>query len=483
MSNNNANTYRKVTAADLLASGRAKEIDALASDVVSQFNLFLPPDGVLVETSVSINGDPGGNDPPSITDTSSVSDAVQIVDIGPAGGQFVGEKGFLTTPGLPKWNGRRLFISGTQTSCHGFMPAQQFVFGRSRFGGTGTVEPPTGQVDSFGLPKMFADSPFSPGGTGMTFKSAPWEAGISTNWDSGSRISQWDEGTGTGWTGTGVNTYWDGDVGTDNIRYNVSTGSGVSFTVANYDRGFMASKADPDGVQRGGYMYQAADWRNVEYTYALFMFAEAGSDDNCGPYFRGGAHSDSIGCQGFAYHVDIYYNGPLDGPGNDCQWQVNKETSHGNPGENIKTNGAIPLTSFFNTGSIVGQWVFIKVIVRNLPQAGFYASPFNSVPKFPVNIQQWILETGLTNAAVLPSPSLAAAGNWVKGMEVTDDLTPVWGNNGGCGGPDGAIGSWGGPFVSWRADLNGANQGYGHVRMAYLSIREVDPALQVNVLG
>lgn len=319
----------------------------------------------------------------------------------------------------------------------------------------------SGGVDSFGIPKRYADSPLS-------FAPAKWEMGFG-NYTS--RITQWNAGSGSGFVGSGASAYFDTNQGTGNVRLNVYAGQDTSENVSVSNRSTMINRTDSDGVKRGGWMADgglAENWRDCEITMALYLYNENGND-TCGWYCRGARHSDSVPCEGFKYEPNIYY------AGNDVS-DCNKETAHGGGGQNAKRDAA---SGAGNVGSIVGKWVFWKTIWRNLPQRGNYPDD-STVPLFPVNIQFWIIETNVTDPNTLPSPSLAAAGNWVKVGEWNDPYpngteSPNWGNN-PCGGVASAIGSWGGPHVTFRADRDSSNNGYGHIRIAYCSVREINPA-------
>lgn len=475
------NTFRQVRGVDLLQSLRVSEAEtvgtASSQTVTPAFN-FLFQEQVLVDDTVTPSS--GATDNVPQLDSGGTSDVMMLYPYANDGAELVGNTLFYTAVGRPQHFGRRLVVSGRTTSCHGAVPVQPFIFGYCTLGdGTGGTSPPTGQVDSFGIPLMWANT------TLTSFKPLPWEMGVSASWDSPNKIDFGSPGTGLGFQGSGTSKFWDGDVGTGNIRYNVFA-EDDAWTISTYNRATIASRTDPDLVPRGGYMANPSDWRNCEITMAIYLYPENNksgglpNDDTAGWYCRGGSHSDSISCEGFKYEPNIFYAGNAN---SDC----NKETSHNGCGTNAKkaaTAGAL------NVGDVVGKWVFWKTIWRNLPQNGFYPAPFSSVPLFPVHMQLWVIETAEINANNLPAVSLAAAGNWVLLGEWYDPYpsgtqTPNWGQTSDCcGGPDFAVGSWGGPEVTFRADAGtSGNPGYGHVRIAYASVREIDPTSQVNVLG
>jgi hypothetical protein len=330
-------------------------------------------------------------------------------------------------------------------------------------GGGGGQGPPIIPTDSFGVPKKYPD-------THLANAPATWEMGIGTY---ASRIRQWTAGTGTGFQGTGVNTYFDSDQGTSNVRWIVYAGPAIDYTLSTASRQTLLNRGDvDDGVKRGGYMADGGtngtkNWRDCEITTCLYLY-DMGGDNDCGWFCRGGTHSgaDGIGvsAEGSAYHPGLFY-----ATGDS---EIAKEQWHAS-----YASGRTP-DSKTVIGNCVGQWVWLKFIFRNLPASGAYASPYAAVPHIPVKIEMWAIRTGLTNPATLPNVSTAAYTNWVKVMEKTD--TGGWGTVGGqndCGpGPADTILSYGGPEVTFRADRDSSNTGYGHIRCCYTSVREIDPS-------
>ena len=319
--------------------------------------------------------------------------------------------------------------------------------------------PPT---DAFGVPKKYPDST-------LTAKPATFEMGFGNY---ASRIRQWTAGSGTGFQGSGTSTYFDSDQGTSNVRWIVYGGQDITYTVPSYSRNTILNNVDTDdSVKRGGLMASggnAENWRDIEITHCIYHYNMSG-DNTSGWFARGGTHSGSgavgVSCEGSAYHPDIFY-----ATGDS---EVAKEMWHVS-----YASGRTP-DSKTVIGSCVGQWVWFKTIFRNMPASGAYASPNASVPHIPVKMELYAIRTGLTDPAVLPPVSTAAnVANWVKVMEKTD--SGGWGTTGGDGdcapGPADTIFSYGGPEVTFRADRDSASTGYGHLRVAYVSVREINPS-------
>lgn len=327
---------------------------------------------------------------------------------------------------------------------------------------------PTGEKDPFGIPKLYADTLHT------SFSPAPWYMGVGAYT---SRIEQWNAGSGLGFTSIGSTTIFDSDQGTGNVRLNVYAPSTQSFNISESNRSALIKRNDPDGVNRGGYMADggpALNWRDTEITMALYLY-NTGGTDTCGWYARGGNHTSADPCQGFKYEPNIFYNGSL-------AVNCNKETAHGGGGVNAKKGAS---SGVGNVGNVVGQWIFWKTIFRNVPTSRKYPDDA-TVPLFVVNMQLWIKKTGITDPSIIPSVASAAQTGWQLAGAWNDPYpsgaeVPNWGNN-PCGGVAFAVGSWGGPLVTFRADKDAANAGYGHIRIAYCSVREIDPTRQINDL-
>jgi len=325
--------------------------------------------------------------------------------------------------------------------------------------GTGTTIP----TDSFGAPKKYPDSTLG--------ASAPavWEMGIG-NYNS--RIGQWTAGSGgAGFVGSGTSIYFDSDQGTSNVRWIVYASQSTSYSLTTGSRETIINRADTvDSVKRGGYMADGSNnknWRDCEITSCVYLY-DMGGDNDFGWFCRGGTHSgaDGIGVsrEGSCYHPAIFY-ATGDSECAKEQWHTSYVSGRAPDSKTV-------------IGNCVGQWVWVKFIFRNLPASGAYASPFASLPHIPVKTEIWAIRTGLTDPAVLPNVSTATnVSSWQKVMERTDSGGQgTVGNQNDCGpGPVDAILSYGGPMVTFRADRDSSNTGYGHIRVCYTSVREIKP--------
>ncbi len=129
-------------------------------------------------------------------------------------------------------------------------------------------------------------------------------------------------------------------------------------------------------------------------------------------HVRGGRHTDSLRCEGSAYHGRLQYNGR-------ARWS--KESWHVSY---VSTSTAAV------TSSLVGRWIGLKAIVQNMTVSDRPA----------VKLELWLNDN-------------ADRVTWTKVYETTDDGT--WGGDSQvCGGSDASMPTtWGGPIAFFRWDL------------------------------
>jgi hypothetical protein len=312
--------------------------------------------------------------------------------------------------------------------------------------------------DQLGIQKIYEDSH-------RNDKAIDWYMGLG-NYHDRAPHQKWD--SHGNFIGNGNNTIfeWNDDA---NVRLDVLTGSAYHVSNADADdRRRLVARTDSDGQNRGGYMSRPNDWRDVEMTSYIYLY-DIGGNDTVGWYARGGVHSSrerNKHCHGCKYEPYIMYS-----TGN---FGVNKETSHGTGDDNHRRGGNNNVIQMPDgrIGNIVGKWIGYKSIIYNVKANQNY--PNTNIPVFNVKMEVWIDDPNENDP-----DNVNPTNNWKLKM-VTEDrpLDPQygrWGDNGGCGGPNGMTLSWGGPNVTFRADKNGRNDPYDHFRMKYASIREINP--------
>jgi hypothetical protein len=325
------------------------------------------------------------------------------------------------------------------------------------------------EVDKLGIEKKYKDS-------SRADKSKDWFMGLD-DWKDRIPMNKWlgnNEDKGKFYDSQG-RTIFEWDAGNnDNVRLNVNADN--TEDISTYNRKDLALRKDSDGESRGGYMSSSSDWRDIEITCYLYLYDIQGND-TLGWYARGGKHGSAPSCEGCKYEPNLFYkNG---------DFGVNKETDHGGQGsgDNHRKNGedydklTIPDGRI---GNMVGKWFGYKAVIYNLPSTGHYEDD-NEVPVYPVKIELWIDETENHGDDI---DTFKPKNNFVKKMETFDNPLDthykLWGDDGGCGGPNGVTLSWGGPVVTFRADKNSSNQAYKHFKMAFASVREIEPGVPAS---
>jgi hypothetical protein len=200
-------------------------------------------------------------------------------------------------------------------------------------------------------------------------------------------------------TGTAPNFHFGGGQQRANVRASGSNGNGLA------DHGRATSQ---------GYMSSTKDWRNVEMSLGIKNWT---GNDGITMYCRGGRHTGSHGCEGFAYKGTLYNSG---------RCRLAKESWHVNydywPDSNTQATT--------NTG--------FKFICYDNNQF--------------VTLEIWC-DPGLTN-------------NWKL---IKKEIDNGFGSgSGSCAGRDGQPGLWGGPFATLRSDVD-------EIDFSYFSVREINP--------
>lgn len=203
------------------------------------------------------------------------------------------------------------------------------------------------------------------------------------------------------------------------VRMGVYTSTGYDpGAIQTYERNVLAAQ---------GYMQAPNDWRNVEMTGFVKVNSTTASSENFSWYARGGRHTDSLACEGSSYKGGFHYDGRT-------RWQ--KESWHVSYDQTPYQN---------STSSLVGRWVGLKAVMRNISVEGSPA----------VQLELWLNDN-------------ADQVTWEKVYEVVDDGT--WGGDAThCGGSEAAMPiTWGGPTAAFRWD--GAND----VDFKWMSVREIE---------
>ena len=205
--------------------------------------------------------------------------------------------------------------------------------------------------------------------------------------------------------------------GNDKARWNVYTTAGYTGSDINKDHGQIASR---------GYMMNPKDWRDIEMT--AYVKVTASSDDQFVMYARGGTHTGSGNCEGFAYKADLYYSGKT---------RFAKEQYHVSYSfSNAKSS----------MGSIEGKWVGMKFCIYNV---GGNASTGEGAG---VQMEIWLDKN--------------ANNTWEK-VDTFKDSGGFGSDGGHCGGEPDQVGTWGGPNATYRWDAADS------VELKQCSVREI----------
>ena len=177
-----------------------------------------------------------------------------------------------------------------------------------------------------------------------------------------------------------------------------------------------------------GHMMEQGGWRDVEMT-GYFMGTSSASDDDAEyvPYVRGGRHNGDA-CEGFAYKAALCYN--------NGEVRIRKEQWH--------PNGYVSADWRQGAGgNIRNKWCGMKFIVVNR----------GSSPNISVYMEVW-LDKNNNNT-------------WERVYTFTDSGQSSFGGDGDrCGGKRNQVGTWSGPWATYRWDTSG-------VRFKKLSVREI----------
>lgn len=177
-----------------------------------------------------------------------------------------------------------------------------------------------------------------------------------------------------------------------------------------------------------GHMMEQGGWRDVEMT-GYFMGTSSASDDDAEyvPYVRGGRHNGDA-CEGFAYKAALCYN--------NGEVRIRKEQWH--------PNGYVSADWRQGAGgSVRNKWCGMKFIVVNR----------GSSPNISVYMEVW-LDKSNNNT-------------WERVYTFTDSGQSSFGGDGDrCGGKTNQVGTWSGPWATFRWDVSG-------VRFKKLSVREI----------
>lgn len=218
--------------------------------------------------------------------------------------------------------------------------------------------------------------------------------------------------------------HWEGEDTNDEGDgwYSFSSSGQIRFTcIPNGSTGCSDGISDHAKALSQGFMCSADDWRNFEGTW--YIKHESGSDQYT-IYGRGGTHSDSCACCGFAYKLRLFTDGGMD---------VAIETWH----VHYQFFGKKSVTSDLD-GRIVG----LKFICYDTP----------SNPQ-TVTCEGW-LDNNNNNS-------------WSKVFSWVDDGKSD--DGGHCGTADDQVGLWGGPELTFRTD------GLSYT-FTKLSAREINPS-------
>lgn len=209
-------------------------------------------------------------------------------------------------------------------------------------------------------------------------------------------------------------------------------GSGNSriktLTPAGYDENALPANHDHLMCQTRGYFYSSGDWADTEQTEHV-RWLSASSTTGHTMYCRGGRHTSSHFCPGFAYKLDSREDG---------SFRFGKEQYHTQYTWHAWKN-------IFPEGFITHGWFGQKMIAYNTDIGN---------GRIGVKLELWI-DKDLTN-------------DWEKVLEDLDQ--GGWGDSDDCGSetPKDIIGTWKGPEVVYRFD------DLGDIRIKNMSVREIE---------
>jgi hypothetical protein len=199
-------------------------------------------------------------------------------------------------------------------------------------------------------------------------------------------------------------------------------------TKYGYDEGDLNTDHGEIDLNEGGrgHMMKAGGWRDVEMT-GYFMGTASSGDTEFVMYCRGARHNGDA-CEGFAYKAAIdYSNG-------ECR--VRKEQWHPNGYVSAPWREG-------HGGGIRNKWTGFKFICVNRGVA----------PNITVYMEIWIDKNNNNQ--------------WQRVYTFTDSGQSSFGGDGDrCGGHTNQIGTWSGPWASFRWDISG-------MRFKKLSVREI----------
>lgn len=199
-------------------------------------------------------------------------------------------------------------------------------------------------------------------------------------------------------------------------------------TSKGYDQGKInQDHSDIDlNVGGTGHMMEGGGWRDIEMT--AYWYITSSTDDDFVHYCRGGTHTSGRDCEGFAYKMAINY---LNG---ECR--VRKEQYHSDGYVSADWRPAFGK-------SVRNRWVGFKTIFVNRGAA----------PNISVYMEGWVDKENNNN--------------WERIYTFTDSGQSAFGGGGGhCNGKSSQVGTWSGPFATFRWDTDG-------VRFKKWSVREI----------
>lgn len=328
-------------------------------------------------------------------------------------------------------------------------------------------------LDEFGITKIYRSSKRSDA-------PEPFVMGIG-NWKD--RLDQWDGEDSHGkkfgsFTGSGLEIeYTSTHDGKQRMNvYADASKPEVPDDAEDLDRRVLMNRKDKDGIQRGGWMADQSDFRDIEITAVEFIPVHPVGQGNDDPsdtnawYSRGAKHSGNSvdkGSQGSAIKPDLWYKGNEEG------WSILKETVHFGKWKttrDLTTRGKSKgkdsnILENHNFGNLKGKWFGFKTIVYNEPKVGSGDSAY-----FPVMIETYICECDSEG-----NPD----NNWRLGIRARDDPNQfgAWSDlPDEQPGPEPHTISWGGPIITCRTDReSGTGGGYPGMKFKKVSIREIDP--------
>ncbi len=187
------------------------------------------------------------------------------------------------------------------------------------------------------------------------------------------------------------------------------------------------TEKDHKVFERNGYMFNTSDWRNIEVITYVKLNQVIDDKSTFSIDMRGERHNENNPCAGTSYRTQLSPDGEL---------LLRKEQWHP-----FFTTGKAT-----NIGNILGEWVGIKVLMRNIDVNGTTA----------VKMETFYSKENLGDI-------------WIKADEIID--SGQLGEDGErCNGEPSQIITWGGPLIHFL--FNGIKD----VDIKDWSIREIDPS-------